>query len=119
MSLFFHVFKCVYNIWFKSDSDPIISRQPRSRANEDNEDNTKRFEGLVERLCPHVVICKDKNKYDFQCNIGPHRGIDDAQMSGFVRITNTTCRNWTVGSFQVEEKLAVLKCTDDHGEEVS
>ena len=102
--------------------DPNLSRQPRSLENRDIEYENRFFQGFVENLCPYVVICSDKNEASnvtFQCNVGPHWVDSTSQMSGYVRIRNTTCKSWTSSHFQVEEQLVVLKCTDEGGEEVA
>ena len=107
---------------FYREFDRILSRQSRSRATEDNGEKSNYFEGLISRLCPSVVICKDKNdpsKYNLECDVDRKRSDDRIQTSGFVRILNTTCKHWEASQFEYEKKLVVVKCSEGSVEEVS
>ena len=96
------------------------SRKTRSRATEEADDKVNYFQGFIGRLCPHVVLCKDnkdQNKYEFHCNPDPNGKNDRTQTSGFVRIQNTTCQQWSASEFDFEQKKIFVKCTNDDGVE--
>ena len=101
---------------FNRGINDVQSRKKRSRATEETEDKVNYFQGFIGRLCPHVVICKDKkdqNKYEFHCHPDPNGKNDRTQTSGFVRIQNTTCQKWSTSKFDYEQKKVIVKCTND------
>ena len=107
---------------FHREFDHMLSRQPRSRAIEESGEKSNYFQGLISRLCPNVGICKDKtdtSKYNLECNVDPNQAGNRIQTSGFVRILNTTCKNWEASRLMYEKQLVVVKCTEDDVEEVS
>ena len=124
MVLLVFTYKLLFHIknLFHRDFDHMLSRQPRSRAIEETGEKSNYFQGLISRLCPNVVICKDKNdtsKFNLECNVDPNRADDRIQTSGFVRILNTTCKNWEASRLMYEKQLVVVECTEDAVEEVS
>lgn len=94
----------------------ILSRKTRSRATEETEDEVNYFQGFIGRLCPHAVLCKDKNdqqKYDFHCESDPNGRNDRTQTSGFVRMLNTTCQKWTTSRFDHQKQKIYVKCSEE------